>query len=51
MKKATVAVAKKQVLDADLLVAHLLEKLMRKGIINQATYHKAKGKVSIDGRK
>lgn len=51
MKKVTVAVTEKQVLDADLLVAHLLEKLVREEIINLATYNKAKGKVRIDDRK
>ena len=45
MKRDAVVVTDRHKLSADLLVAHLLEKLMKEQIINQATYVKARKEV------
>lgn len=51
MKKEAVVVTDRHKLSSDLLVAHLLEKLMQEQIINQATYVKARKEVSGNVRK
>lgn len=51
MKRDADVVTGRQKLSTDLLVAHLLERLMKEQIINQETYIKAKREVSKDVRK
>lgn len=51
MKRKAAAAAERYKLDTDILVAHLLEQLMKEQIINQATYMKAKKEVSRNERK
>lgn len=51
MKRSTGIVTDRQKLDTDLLVVHLLEKLMQEQLINQATYIKAKREVDKNVRK
>lgn len=46
MKKDAVVITERQKLSTDLLVAQLLEKLMKEQVINQATYVKAGKEVS-----
>lgn len=45
MKRNAVVITARHRLSTDLLVAHLLEKLMKEQVINQATYMKAKREV------
>lgn len=51
MKRTTTVVTDRRKLNEDLLVAHLLVKLMQEGIINQATYIKAESEVAKNVRK
>lgn len=50
MKRDAVVVTDRHKLSTDLLVAHLLEKLMKEQIINQTTYMKARREVSRNVR-
>lgn len=51
MKSDSVVITDRHKLSTDLLVAHLLEKLMKEQIINQATYMKARKEVGRNVRK
>lgn len=51
MKRTTTVVTDRRKLNEDLLVVHLLVKLMQEGIINQATYIKAESEVAKNVRK